>query len=96
MYAYEKFPSAELIGKVDDDFFADSKKLYARLEEVTDPLLYYGWAHPFHPPAGLTNTKAGRSREHFLGDNGIFNDIDSTLTSLAICGTVGEKVKKSP
>ena len=39
-YAFVKFPSAELIVKLDDDFFADSNKLYERLEEVSDPLLY--------------------------------------------------------
>ena len=51
--AYNKWPDADLFGKVDDDLFGCSEKLMYRFEELKIDFpskfsrLYYGWAHPY-------------------------------------------------
>ena len=42
-YAVEHFPDALLIGRMDDDVFVCTPQIFDRLNEVKNPLLYYGY-----------------------------------------------------
>ena len=80
-HAHKNYPEAELIGKLDNDLYADSENLYKRLSKISDPLLYYGWGHPYP----VQNTRNNSHGLHFLGEAGQLNNIDSTRTTAAKC-----------
>ena len=42
-FAVEQYPEALLIGRMDDDVFVCTPQIFDRLNEVMNPLLYYGW-----------------------------------------------------
>ena len=42
--AVEKFPDAMMIGRMDDDVFVCTPQIFDRLNEVKNPLLYYGYS----------------------------------------------------
>ena len=47
-FAVEQYPDALLIGRIDDDVFVCTPQIFDRLNEVKNPLLYYGWGWGRH------------------------------------------------